>query len=147
MAINTGVVGLDSVSFERSAEVLVMLVLGGAGNLWGALAGAVIFQIFEHIVSAANPFHWMTLVGLLLIIIVIFAPRGLGHSIASLWVSFSQRRAAPMSPLLETAKRLEVVRRSACQPRHFLQSRQWRSRRADRPERGGKDHIGQRDFR
>ncbi len=93
MAINTGVVGLDSVSFERSAEVLVMLVLGGAGNLWGALAGAVIFQIFEHIVSAANPFHWMTLVGLLLIVIVIFAPRGLGHSVASLWSSFSQRRS------------------------------------------------------
>lgn len=92
MAINTGVVGLDSVSFERSAEVLVMLVLGGAGTLWGALAGAVIFQIFEHIVSAANPFHWMTLVGLLLIVIVIFAPRGLGHGFASVWSSLSQRR-------------------------------------------------------
>ncbi|KJC48773.1 branched-chain amino acid ABC transporter permease [Bradyrhizobium sp. LTSP885] len=76
-AISTGVVGLDSVGFERSAEVLVMLVLGGAGHLWGALAGALIFQIFEHIVSAANPFHWMTLVGLLLILIVVFAPRGL----------------------------------------------------------------------
>lgn len=93
MAINTGVVGLDSVSFERSAEVLVMLVLGGAGNLWGALAGAVIFQIFEHIVSAANPFHWMTLVGVLLIVIVIFAPRGIGQGAASLWMSFLQRRA------------------------------------------------------
>ncbi|MDB5656696.1 MAG: branched-chain amino acid transporter permease [Tardiphaga sp.] len=76
-AMSTGVVGLDSVSFERSAEVLVMLVLGGAGHLWGALAGAVLFQIFEHIVSAANPFHWMTLVGLLLILIVVFAPKGL----------------------------------------------------------------------
>ncbi|MDB5627262.1 MAG: branched-chain amino acid transporter permease [Tardiphaga sp.] len=76
-AISTGVVGLDSVSFERSAEVLVMLVLGGAGHLWGALAGALIFQIFEHIVAAANPFHWMMLVGLLLIGIVVFAPRGL----------------------------------------------------------------------
>jgi branched-chain amino acid transport system permease protein len=76
-AISTGVVGLDSVGFERSAEVLVMLVLGGAGHLWGALAGAVIFQGFEHIVSAENPFHWMTLVGLLLILIVVFAPRGL----------------------------------------------------------------------
>lgn len=93
MAINTGVVGLDSVSFERSAEVLVMLVLGGAGNLWGALAGAVIFQVFEHIVSAANPFHWMTLVGLLLIVIVIFAPRGLGHGVVALWEKVSQRRA------------------------------------------------------
>jgi branched-chain amino acid transport system permease protein len=76
-AMSTGVVGLDSVSFERSAEVLVMLVLGGAGHLWGALGGAVIFMIFEHIVAAANPFHWMTLVGLLLILIVVFAPKGL----------------------------------------------------------------------
>lgn len=76
-AISTGVVGLDSVSFERSAEVLVMLVLGGAGHLWGALAGTVIFMIFEHIVAAANPFHWMMLVGLLLIGIVLFAPKGL----------------------------------------------------------------------
>jgi branched-chain amino acid transport system permease protein len=76
-AISTGVVGLDSVSFERSAEVLVMLVLGGAGHLWGALGGTVIFMIFEHIVAAANPFHWMMLVGLLLIGIVLFAPKGL----------------------------------------------------------------------
>jgi branched-chain amino acid transport system permease protein len=83
-AISTGVVGLDGVSFERSAEVLVMLVLGGAGHLWGALAGAVLFQIFEHIVSAANPFHWMTLVGLLLILIVVFAPKGLIEPVLSL---------------------------------------------------------------
>jgi branched-chain amino acid transport system permease protein len=90
-AISTGVVGLDSVSFERSAEVLVMLVLGGAGHLWGALAGALIFQIFEHIVSAANPFHWMTLVGLLLILIVVFAPRGLIEPVLSLIARFTRK--------------------------------------------------------
>lgn len=83
-AICTGVVGLDGVGFERSAEVLVMLVLGGAGHLWGALAGAVLFQIFEHIVAAANPFHWLTVVGLLLILIVVFAPRGLIEPLLSL---------------------------------------------------------------
>ena len=76
-AINTGVVGLDSVSFERSAEALVMLVLGGAGSLWGALIGSIVFQVFEHYVSAANPFHWMTMVGALLIAVVLFAPKGL----------------------------------------------------------------------
>jgi branched-chain amino acid transport system permease protein len=85
------VVGLDSVSFERSAEVLVMLVLGGAGNLWGALFGSVVFQIFEHIVSATNPFHWMTLVGLLLIGIVLFAPRGLSQGVAVLWSKIFKR--------------------------------------------------------
>jgi branched-chain amino acid transport system permease protein len=77
MAINTGVVGLDSVSFERSAEALIMLVVGGAGSLWGALFGSVVFQLFEHYVSAANPFHWLTMMGALLIAIVLFAPRGL----------------------------------------------------------------------
>lgn len=76
-AMTAGVVGLDSVGFERSAEALVMLVLGGAGSLWGALTGAVLFQIFEHIVSAQNPFYWLMLVGLLLIAIVVFTPKGL----------------------------------------------------------------------
>lgn len=77
MAINTGVVGLDSVSFERSAEAMIMLVVGGAGSLWGGLFGSVVFQLFEHYVSAANPFHWLTMMGALLIAIVLFAPRGL----------------------------------------------------------------------
>jgi len=93
-AISTGVVGLDSVSFERSAEVLVMLVLGGAGHLWGALAGTIIFMIFEHIVAAANPFHWMTLVGLLLILIVVFAPRGLIEPVLSLASRFKRKGEA-----------------------------------------------------
>ncbi|MGM4916818.1 ABC transporter permease subunit [Tardiphaga sp. 813_E8_N1_3] len=93
-AISTGVVGLDSISFERSAEVLVMLVLGGAGHLWGALAGTIIFMIFEHIVAAANPFHWMTLVGLLLILIVVFAPRGLIEPVLSLASRFKRKGEA-----------------------------------------------------
>ncbi|GGC67609.1 branched-chain amino acid ABC transporter permease [Chelatococcus reniformis] len=94
-AITTGVVGLDSVSFERSAEALVMLVLGGTGTLWGALTGALVFQIFEHFVAATNPFHWMSMVGLLLIVIVVFAPRGLAHGAAVLWARLRVRGAAP----------------------------------------------------
>ena len=93
-AMSTGVVGLDSVSFERSAEVLVMLVLGGAGHLWGALGGAIIFMIFEHIVAAANPFHWMTLVGLLLIGIVVFAPKGLIEPVLTLFARISGKGRA-----------------------------------------------------
>lgn len=76
-AVTTGVVGLDSLSFERSATALVMLVFGGAGTLFGALVGTVAFQVFEHVVSAANPFHWLILVGLLLILVVLFLPEGL----------------------------------------------------------------------
>ncbi len=94
-AVNTGVVGLDSVGFERSAEALVMLVLGGAGSLWGALIGSIVFQVFEHYVSAANPFHWMTMVGALLIAVVLFAPKGLvslGGLLAGRTASVLRRR-------------------------------------------------------
>ncbi|ANK93043.1 MULTISPECIES: branched-chain amino acid ABC transporter permease [Rhizobium] len=76
-ATSTQVVGLDSLSFTQSAEALVMLVLGGAGSLFGALSGTVIFMLFEDTVSAANPFHWLTMVGALLIAVVLFAPKGL----------------------------------------------------------------------
>ncbi|MCB8819897.1 branched-chain amino acid ABC transporter permease [Microvirga rosea] len=83
-AISTQVVGLDSVSFELSANSLVMLVLGGLGSLYGALIGTVIFMGFEHVVSAINPFHWMTMVGALLIAVVLVAPGGLGGLVSRL---------------------------------------------------------------
>lgn len=76
-ALATQVVGLDSLSFTQSAEALVMLVLGGTGSLFGALVGTVIFMLFEDYVSAANPFHWLTILGLLLIAVVLFAPKGI----------------------------------------------------------------------
>ncbi|PRD44611.1 branched-chain amino acid ABC transporter permease [Phyllobacterium phragmitis] len=76
-AVSTQVVGLDSLSFTLSAESLVMLVLGGTGSLYGALIGTLAFMWFEDLVSAANPFHWLTMVGVLLIAVVLFAPRGL----------------------------------------------------------------------
>lgn len=91
--VTAGVVGLDSLSFERSAEGLVMLVLGGSGSLYGALIGTLVFQIVEHTVSAANPFHWMTIVGLLLIAVVLFLPGGL-QSLGSL-VRRRLRRGGP----------------------------------------------------
>ena len=54
--------------------------------------GAIIFEVFEHIVSAASPFHWMTLVGLLLILIVVFAPRGLVSTVHPLKLRLKWRR-------------------------------------------------------
>jgi branched-chain amino acid transport system permease protein len=90
-AVSTQVVGLDSLSFTLSAESLVMLVLGGTGSLFGALSGTVIFMLFEDYVSAANPFHWLTIVGALLIAVVLFAPKGLYGTAAAL---LSRRKEA-----------------------------------------------------
>ncbi len=90
-AITTQVVGLDSLSFTLSAESLVMLVLGGTGSLFGGLSGTVIFMLFEDYVSAASPFHWLTMVGALLIAVVLFAPKGLYGSAAAF---FNRRKEA-----------------------------------------------------
>jgi branched-chain amino acid transport system permease protein len=83
-AVATQVVGLDSLSFTLSAQALVMLVVGGTGSLYGALIGTILFLFFEDVVSAANPFHWLAIVGALLVAVVLFAPRGIYGAAISL---------------------------------------------------------------
>lgn len=92
-AIATKVVGLDSLSFTMSAEALVMLVLGGTGKLFGALLGTLVFVWFEDRVSAINPFHWLTIVGVLLIAVVLFAPKGLTGAAETLWARLRRTRS------------------------------------------------------
>ena len=75
LAQTTQFVGLDSLSFSRSAEVLVMLVLGGAGRLYGAIVGAAIFMVAQDRLSGINPVYWQFWLGVLLIVIVL-AGRG-----------------------------------------------------------------------
>ncbi|ODT84002.1 MAG: branched-chain amino acid ABC transporter permease [Pelagibacterium sp. SCN 64-44] len=84
-AIATKVVGLDSLSFTLSAEAMVMLVLGGTGNLFGAMVGTIVFVWFEDRVSSINPFHWLTIVGALLVAVVLFAPKGLTGTLEDWW--------------------------------------------------------------
>lgn len=71
----TQVVGLDSLGFNLSAEGLVMLVLGGTGNLVGAIIGTGLFMGIHHFASSANPFHWLFVIGGLLMLVV-FLPKG-----------------------------------------------------------------------
>lgn len=85
-AISTEVVGLDSLSFTMSAEALVMLVIGGTGTLYGSLIGSAVYLWFENIISAINPFYWMSIVGILLIVAVLFAPKGL-FGLFTLWLN------------------------------------------------------------
>lgn len=92
-AITAGIVALDSVSFERSAEALVMLILGGTGTLTGGVLGTVLFQIAEHVMSALNPFHWLTSMGVLLVVVILTLPGGI-QSIGTLivqWIKPARR--------------------------------------------------------
>lgn len=71
------VVGLQSLSFTLSAEALVMLILGGTGRLYGALIGTVVFMVVHHMAADLDPSNWMLFIGLLLVITVLFLPKGL----------------------------------------------------------------------
>jgi branched-chain amino acid transport system permease protein len=73
-AQTNAVVGLDSLSFAMSAEALVMLVLGGTGRLTGALVGATVFTLLYHTASSINPYHWLFVVGFLLMAVVLVSP-------------------------------------------------------------------------
>ncbi|MBA2960505.1 MULTISPECIES: branched-chain amino acid ABC transporter permease [Ramlibacter] len=73
-AQTTAVVGLDSMSFALSAEALVMLVLGGAGRLTGALVGSAVFTLLHHTAASINPYHWLFVVGALLMLVVLVPP-------------------------------------------------------------------------
>lgn len=77
MAQTTQFVGLDAVSFHRSADVLIMLVLGGTGHLYGALLGAGVFVLVQDKVASINPVYWQFWIGLLLVIIVMVGRGGM----------------------------------------------------------------------
>ena len=66
----------DMASWERSGEFLVMVILGGLGSLAGGLFGAAVLTGFESLFSGFTE-HWMLLLGVVLILIVLFAKRGI----------------------------------------------------------------------
>ncbi|RMA59944.1 amino acid/amide ABC transporter membrane protein 2 (HAAT family) [Acidovorax sp. 100] len=70
-------VGLGVLAVDTSVDVLVMLVLGGIGGLHGALVGAPVYMMLKHFSSQWNPFYWMLVIGLLLIVVVLFGRGGI----------------------------------------------------------------------
>ena len=73
----TQFISIDQLSFSRSAEVMLMLVLGGAGSLYGALLGAIVFMTAHHLLSGIDPQYWQFWLGILLILVVLFARGGI----------------------------------------------------------------------
>ncbi|MDH3233407.1 MAG: branched-chain amino acid ABC transporter permease [Alphaproteobacteria bacterium] len=66
--------------FELAGNVLIMIILGGTGRLYGAFIGATVFTILENFtehVLGTDPPYWELTVGLTLVLTVLFAPRGL----------------------------------------------------------------------
>jgi len=62
---------LDVFSFDRSADLLLVLIIGGTGYLYGGLIGAVIFKLMQDFLATLTPQYWPFWIGLLLVLIVL----------------------------------------------------------------------------
>ena len=70
-AQTTGFASLDVFAFDRSADVMLMLVIGGTGWLYGGVAGAVAFKIMHDVLSSITPQYWTFWIGLFLVVLVL----------------------------------------------------------------------------
>jgi len=86
-------VGLGVLALETSVDVLVMLVLGGAGGLHGALVGAPLYVLMKHFSSQWSPFYWMLIIGVLLISVVMLGRGGVLGMASRVWRSLGPRRS------------------------------------------------------
>ncbi|HTY69530.1 MAG TPA: branched-chain amino acid ABC transporter permease [Alphaproteobacteria bacterium] len=76
LAQTTQFVGLTVLTFERSGEIVIMLIFGGIGRLYGAFVGATLYMIAQDQLSEIDPIFWEFWIGLLLVLVVMFARGG-----------------------------------------------------------------------
>ena len=71
LAQTTAFVSLDVFDFHRSADVMLMLVVGGTGYLYGGLIGAVVFRVMYDVLSNLTTQYWQFWLGLVLVVIIL----------------------------------------------------------------------------
>lgn len=91
IAQTTQFVGIDTLGFPRSADLLIMLVLGGTGRLYGGLVGAAIFMIVQDYLSGINPVYWQFWIGFFLVVVVLFANGGILGGLDALRARWTRR--------------------------------------------------------
>jgi branched-chain amino acid transport system permease protein len=77
LAETTQLVALDALSFDRSGGVVIMLIIGGVGRLYGAFIGVPIYMVLQDRFAQADPANWYFWIGLFLLLIVLFARGGI----------------------------------------------------------------------
>ena len=76
MANQNAYVSPNMLYWDQSGTALVMVILGGLGSVWGGLAGAAAYLVLEEALTALTP-HWQIALGLILLGVVFYAPRGI----------------------------------------------------------------------
>lgn len=80
----TALASLDVFAFDRSADLLLVLVLGGVGYLYGGLLGAVTFKLLQDVLAAWTPQYWQFWIGLILVAIVLIGRERMHRAAAML---------------------------------------------------------------
>jgi branched-chain amino acid transport system permease protein len=73
----TGYVNLAVLGLERAAGVLIVLILGGYGRLYGAFVGAIAYMVLEHLLAKAYPTAWQLGIGIALMAVALYARNGI----------------------------------------------------------------------
>jgi branched-chain amino acid transport system permease protein len=88
-------VNLSALDLDRAATVLIVLILGGYGRLYGAFIGAVVYLALEHFLAELYPTAWQLGLGLLLVLIALFARNGILGIGEALWRRYRRGRKVP----------------------------------------------------
>jgi branched-chain amino acid transport system permease protein len=87
-------VNLSALDLDRAATVLIILILGGHGRLYGAFVGAVAYLALQHFLAQIYPTAWQLGLGILLVLIALFARNGILGIGEVLWRRYGARRPA-----------------------------------------------------
>ncbi len=84
LAQTTAYVSLEVLEFQRSADVLLALIIGGAGWLYGGIAGAILFKVLHDTLSSSSPQFWMFWMGLFLVVLALVGRERLSGGVRGL---------------------------------------------------------------
>jgi branched-chain amino acid transport system permease protein len=101
LAQTTQFVSLDVLALHRSADVLLVLVIGGTGYLYGGLIGALAFKLLADGLATLTPQYWQFWIGLLLVILVFVGRDRIAGGVRRLWPRTLTGEAARRSPSTE----------------------------------------------
>jgi branched-chain amino acid transport system permease protein len=88
-------VNLTTLGLDRAATVLIALILGGYGRLYGAFVGAITYMVLAHFLAKLYPTAWQLGLGLLLVVIALFARNGILGIGETLWRKFGAPQVRP----------------------------------------------------
>ena len=96
LAQTTPVVSLTYIDFQRSADVLLMLIIGGTGYLYGGVVGSTLFLVAQKFIGNITPQYWEFWIGFALVVIALFArDRGVFSIVERVVGALRRSKAAP----------------------------------------------------